>query len=155
MTEGELRERARGLFLDDANLFGCAETTLLTLRGALGLPDDLDSSAVMALNGGVGYSGEICGALSGAAVALGLLAGRLEADHATAKRRARADTARLIEDFRAAFGSVRCRDLCGYDISTREKHDAFIESGVWRTVCMRQIEFVVGRVPSLVNEPPD
>jgi C_GCAxxG_C_C family probable redox protein len=154
MTETELQARARSLFLDDANAFGCAETTLLTLRDALELPGEADPSAVMALNGGVAYSGEICGALSGAAVAAGLAIARAEPDHLAAKRQARAATAELIEDFRQRFGAIRCRELIGLDLSTKERHDAFIASGIWKTVCMGQIEFAVTRLASMLEPEP-
>lgn len=152
MTRRQLRERARSLFLDDANAFGCAETSFLTLRDAFAVAGGLDSSVTMALNGGVAYQGEVCGAITGAAVAAGLIAGRLEPDHAAAKRRARAATAWLVEDFRREFGSLRCRELIGRDIKTAEQHDEFIASGIWKTVCMRQIEFAVDRLGSLMDE---
>jgi C_GCAxxG_C_C family probable redox protein len=154
MTEGELRERARSLFLDDTNAFGCAETTVMTVAGAYGLPEAAGAPEAMALSGGVGYSGEICGALTGAAMAAALVASNLEPDRRAAKRQSQRATARLLEEFRAEFGAVTCRDLIGMDISTPEKHDAFIAGGSWRTVCMRQIEFAVSRLPSLIDEPP-
>ena len=51
------RCRARELYVDDANVHGCAETAFVVLKEAFGLPDATDSSAAMALNGGVAYSG--------------------------------------------------------------------------------------------------
>jgi C_GCAxxG_C_C family probable redox protein len=146
------RDRARQLFLDDANVYGCSETAFITLKEAFRLPDAADSSAAMALNGGVAYSGGICGAISGSALAVGLLAGRRTANHARAKRTARQFVARLVSDFEAEFGSVDCRTLIGRDIRTPEGHAAFIESGVWRTVCMRQIEFAVERLAVLATD---
>jgi C_GCAxxG_C_C family probable redox protein len=153
MAESELRQRARSLFLDDANSYGCAEVTLLTLQRRFRVLDRVDSSAVMTLNGGVAYSGEICGVLSGGAVAAGLIAESQVRDHAAAKRRARAAAARLVEEFRREFGAVRCQELIGCDLRTKERHDAFILSGAWRTVCMAQIEFGVNRLSSLMEEP--
>jgi C_GCAxxG_C_C family probable redox protein len=152
MTETELVERAQALFLENEGFYGCSEATLMTLLDAFGSTGELDPSVAMGLNGGVAYSGEICGAISGAAVAFGSRAASLEPDHLAAKRRARAATARLIEQFRAEFGSIRCRDLSGYDLSSQEKHDAFMASGVWKTVCMRQIEFAVTRAVALVSD---
>jgi len=154
MTEGELKARARTLFLDDANAFGCAETTVMTLAAAYGLPEASAAPGAMALSGGVGYCGEICGALTGSAVAAGLIASSLEPDRKAAKRRAQQAATRLVAEFRGQFDAVRCRELIGMDINTTEKHDAFIAGGTWRTVCMRQIEFAVSRLPSLINEPP-
>ena len=66
-------ERARALFLDDEHPYGCAETTFIVLKEAFGLRDLADSSAAMALNGGVAYSGGMCGAVTGSALAIGQL----------------------------------------------------------------------------------
>jgi hypothetical protein len=69
-------EQARRLFLDRRNVYGCAETTFIVLKTAYGLEDADDSSAAMALNGGVAYGGGPCGAISGPP-GVGLLAGRV------------------------------------------------------------------------------
>ena len=53
----------------------------MVLKEAFGLPDPLDPSAAMTLNGGVAYSGGVCGAISGASLAVGLLASRRFKSH--------------------------------------------------------------------------
>lgn len=138
--------RARELFLDDANIRGCAEATFVVLKEAYGLPGADTSGEAMALNGGIAYSGSTCGALTGAALAVGMLAEREIDDHREAKRRAREAIAATIADFRATFGATTCRELTGLDLSTEEGHRAFIEGGTWRIGCMRQIEHVVERL---------
>jgi len=143
---------ARRLFLDEANGYGCAETTFTVLVGAFGLPDRSDSSVAMAMNGGVAYSGGTCGALTGAAMALGLLANGRIADRPVAKRTARRIAARLIDAFEEEHGSSSCRELIGTDLRTDEQHRAFIESGAWREGCMRQVEFAVRRLAPLADE---
>ena len=146
-------DRARELFLTEDNPYGCAETTLVVLQELFGLPNPTDSSAAMALNGGVAYSGAMCGAITGAAMALGRLAAERIDDHADAKQAAREATQRLMAEFEAEFGGVSCRYLSGYDLLA--EHDAFIDSEVWTDVCMRQIEFAVTHVPSFVSNPPE
>lgn len=146
MTEQEAIERARALFITEDHVHGCAETTLIVLQEAYGLPDPADSSAAMALNGGLAWSGGPCGAITGAAMAAGRLAARRIADHKEAKSVARAITAELMADFQQEFGSINCRDLTGLDISTEEGHAAFIENQVWHTTCMAQIEFALGKL---------
>lgn len=143
MDQDEAICRARVAFLDDRHELGCAETTFVVLAGAFGLPDGAEPSAAMALNGGVGYSGGTCGAITGAAVAIGMLSGSRIAEHRRAKRVARAVTSRLIGEFDAAHGATACRELIGRDIRTSEQHAAFLESGIWREVCMRQIESAI------------
>ncbi len=149
------RARARALFLDDANTYGCAETTLMVLAEAYGLPDAADTAPAMALNGGIAYSGATCGAITGAAMAVGRLTASRISDHSEAKRATRAVTAELMAAFEAEFGATTCRALTGVDLRTDEGHHAFIESGIWRDGCMRQIEMAVARLAPLADEDPD
>jgi C_GCAxxG_C_C family probable redox protein len=145
----DLERRARELFLRDDNVYGCAETTLVALQEHFGFPDAGDSSAAMALNGGVAYSGGPCGAITGAALALGRLAGQRVADHNEAKRVARRLTRDLMVAFEQEFGATGCRELTGYDLLA--DHDAFLAGDVWRTACMRQITYSVERVARLAD----
>jgi C_GCAxxG_C_C family probable redox protein len=151
MTEQEAIELARATFVTEENTHGCAETVLVVLQHAYGLPDATDSSPAMALNGGVAWSGGPCGAITGAAMAVGRLSARRIDDHKEAKRAARAVIAQLMVEFRERYGHTNCADLIGLDISTPEGHAAFIEGQVWHTVCMDQIEFAQSR---LIPAPP-
>ncbi len=99
-------EHARRLFLESRNLYGCAETTFAVLKTVYGLDDPEDTSAAMALNGGVGYGGGICGAISGGALAVGLLAGRRLTSHRQAKRVAREVTAQVMDEFAEVHGAA-------------------------------------------------
>ena len=144
--------RARDLFLTEDNEHGCAETTYIVLKRAFELPDADDSSAAMALNGGVAYGGGVCGAISGAALAVGQLAGWQIQDHSEAKTAARELVIDLMDRFEAEFGSTTCRGLLGLDLRKPGEHDRFIESGVWQTSCMAQIEFAVQHLAELELE---
>ena len=151
MNGAQAVERARSLFLEEGHGYGCAETALCVLKEAFELPDPSDPSAAMALNGGIAYAGDACGAISGSAIAAGLLAGRRIPDHALAKRTARRVTSDLISGFRSEFGSISCRELTGRDLGTKKQHDEFIASGIWRSTCLRQIEFAVYRLAALAE----
>ena len=150
-TSEEAIGLARSLFLRDDNHYGCAETTLVALQELYGFADAANSSAAMALNGGVAYSGGICGAISGAAMAIGRLAEERSSDHQEAKRTARLLVQSLIAGFEAEFNGRNCSQLIDFDISIPAQHDAFIESGVWRETCMGQIEFAVARLSTLAD----
>lgn len=144
-------ELARGLFLRDDNHYGCAESTLVALQELYDLTDPTDSSAAMVLNGGFAYSGGICGAISGAALAVGRLAGDRVPDHREAKRTARRLIQELLVDFEAEFGGRNCSQLIDYEISIPAEHDKFIASGVWRDTCLKQIEFSVAQLSKLAD----
>jgi C_GCAxxG_C_C family probable redox protein len=152
MTEHHAVQIARSYFLDDRHVYGCAETAFVVLKGVYGLDEPMDSAAAMALNGGIAYWGGACSAITGAALAVGMLAAQRIDDHRRAKRVARELTARLMDEFRAAHGAIDCRDLTGYDLRAPGSHDAFIAGGAWREGCMNQVEFVVRRMAPLADE---
>ena len=158
MTSGQreppidVAELARAYYLDDRHLYGCAESTFMVLKTAYGLDDPEDPSAAVALNGGVAHSGGMCGAITGAALAVGMLAEQRIADHAAAKRVARELVAGALEAFREKHGAVDCRALIGYDLRAPGGHDAFLAGGAWRDGCMRQIESVVQHLEVLTDQ---
>jgi C_GCAxxG_C_C family probable redox protein len=152
MTEQEAIERAHSYFLTEDNIYGCAETTYVVLQEVFDLPNATDSSPAMVLNGGVAWRGGVCGAISGAAMAVGRLAEQRVVGHKNAKQTARRIIDLFIDEFQATRGSTDCRDLIGQDIHTDEQHTEFIESGIWRDICMRQIEFAIHHLCCLRDE---
>lgn len=149
MNEEQALKKARSYFLEQPH--GCAETTCLVLQQAYGLPNADDCSAAMVFNGGVAWRGGVCGVIAGVSLAVGRLTAQRIADHRLAKRVGRLIIDRWIDRFEGAYGAVDCRDLIGQDIHSAEGHAAFIESGVWRDTCMRQIEFAVQELLGLRN----
>jgi C_GCAxxG_C_C family probable redox protein len=143
--------KARSYFLTEENIYGCAETTFMALKCAYGLPEPEDSGAAMALNGGVAYGGNVCGAISGAAMAVGMLAQERIYDHKSAKRAARRLIMDYMDEFQRAYRSINCIDLIELDIRGEDEHRQFIESGIWRTACMGQIEFAVRKLAPLYD----
>jgi C_GCAxxG_C_C family probable redox protein len=95
----------------------CAQAVVLS--GLLIMDQDPESTSVAGyLGGGMARMGEACGALTGAAVALGMR--DLLAPGARPKNSAFDPLQRLIRDFEANFGAVTCRGLLGCDISSAE-----------------------------------
>ncbi|HOV93277.1 MAG TPA: C-GCAxxG-C-C family protein [Spirochaetales bacterium] len=145
-------EIARTCFLRDDNLYGCAESVYIALKTVFALENPHVSSPAIALNGGIAYSGTTCGALTGAALAIGEMAEQLTSDHQAAKRSARTVMRDLMIAFKDRFSSYDCAALVPYDLSVPQEHAAFIASGIWRTACMKQIEFTVAKAVELVDQ---
>ena len=145
-------ENARRYFLDAQNRYGCAETTFIILKQVFGLSEPDDSSPAMAMNGGVAYRGNICGAITGAAMSLGMLADRRVPDHRLAKRAARRILDQFIDQFQSLHGAINCRELIEMDIHDDRQHLRFIQGGIWRTRCMSQIELAVRSLAPLADE---
>lgn len=149
MEPSEAANLAKEKFVSDDNYYGCAETTFVVLKHAYGESDPDDSAVAMALNGGIAYAGGTCGAISGAALALGQLAASRIDDHAVAKRVARKLTQQLMDEFHDRYGSTNCIDLTGADFRNEAEHDRFISEGTWRKTCTDQIQFAVARLADL------
>ena len=98
--------------------FNCAQSVL----GACGDYTGLDEKSALAISAGFGggvRSGEICGAISGAVMAIGI---SQPGDPAAPETKARtaAQTKELIKAFREKYGCVRCLELKQAGISCAE-----------------------------------
>lgn len=81
----------------------------------------------------MGRTGLTCGALSGAALAIGLALGRRTSDDS---RQPSYDAAqRVASQFVERMGSGLCRELTGFDLRDPESYRRFRESDVHNRVC--------------------
>ncbi len=88
----------------------CAQSVLLSLGGMTGLDEKTAASVACGFGLGAGCR-ELCGALSGAVMAVGLKYG---ADN---RAQVNAVDREIVAAFREKFGAVRCEDLKAAKIS--------------------------------------
>lgn len=111
----DIREKAEKLHKSG---FNCAQSVL----GACGEYTGLDENTALAVSAGFGggvRSGEICGAISGAVMAIGMAQQKDPADPET-KAKIAAQTKELVKAFREKFGCVRCLELKQAGVSCAE-----------------------------------
>jgi len=100
--------------------------------------------------GGIAGMGEICGVLNGAALALGAR------DMVLVRRGLQEPTSAadplkdILRDFAKEFGSCRCRDLTGYDLSYPEGMEAFKKSEI-RSRCADYVRWTCDRLDPLLE----
>lgn len=109
--------KAVKLFNDGYN---CSQAVLAAFCGPFGLDEKTALTLASGFGGGVGCSGDICGALTGAVMVLGLKYGSADASDKTVKNETYRKTRALVEEFKLQTGSLYCRDLLGFDMSTQE-----------------------------------
>ncbi len=98
------------------NGYNCAEAVLLALAAAAGVPGSpLLPRLATGFGGGVARRQMICGALSGAILAINLTHGRDRA--ADPRDPAYTRVNRLLDEFGKRFGAHDCRALTGYDFA--------------------------------------
>ena len=107
----------------------------------------------IAFTGGIGGQQQApCGAISAAAICLGLHYRRFATDKQKTKQ-IRLDTREhaneLIKDFTKKFGHITCLDLVGIDFSEPGEYQRFQESGVWEEKCDHYVQFVIEKLYEL------
>ncbi len=120
--------------------------------------EDLDLSPQMALKiasglgGGMGRMGEVCGAVTGAFLALGLH--DWQATSVTMEEKNK--VTERVRDFTARFkqkhGSIICRDLLGSDLSQPDGYQQAIDTGAFVSVCRPVVEDAAQILEDMLNE---
>ena len=90
---------------------------------------------------GFGRHGEVCGALSGAAIALGFRFGRDNVADVTAKEATYSKVEALLQAFEMEFGTVICRELISCDLRTPEGIERFKAHDLHNTLCRKFVAF--------------
>ncbi|HPM25080.1 MAG TPA: C-GCAxxG-C-C family protein [Phycisphaerae bacterium] len=114
--------------------FNCSQSVLAAFAEELGLPLPTALRLAAPFGGGVGRRGEVCGAATGALLALGM-----KFDCGTTDKVGKEATyvmaAEFLRRFEAATGHLLCRDLIGYDLSIPEELAAARSAKVFETTC--------------------
>ena len=118
--------------------FNCSQAVFTTFATENGFDEKL--ALKLATNfGGGGRKGEMCGAVSGALMTLGLLAGHNDENDSASKAKAYALSEEFMDRFIEKNGTVVCRKLLGYDLSKPEDMATIKEKGLFKTTCAELI----------------
>lgn len=131
--------------------YNCSQSTLSAFAEELGLPLDLAFRLATPFGGGIGRQGEVCGAASGALMALGLRFGNATPDKA-GKEQAYAIAAEFLRRFEARTGHVHCRDLIQADMTTPGGLAGARERKVFTTLCPGYVAAAVEIAQELLAE---
>ena len=101
-------EKAEKLFLKGYN---CSQSVLLAFSDLTGLDDETAAKLASSFGGGLGRMREVCGAVNGAAMVLGLLRGYSDPDDYAAKNAHYALVQEFARRFKEENGSIICREL--------------------------------------------
>jgi len=89
---------------------------------------------------GVARTGEVCGAVSGALMVIGLAQRMEDIRDPPSRERVYALVHRFMEEFTALNGSVNCTELVGYDLSDPGQYAEAREKKVFATRCSKLVK---------------
>ena len=131
--------------------FNCTQGVFTTYAVEHGIDEKLALRLSTNFGGGA-RKGEMCGAVSGALLVLGLLYGHSESDDLETKAKAYAMSEEYMNRFIRKNGSVVCRELLGYDLSKPEEKAVIMEKNLFRTLCPEMIRSAVEILDELLEE---
>ena len=124
--------------------YNCAQAVLDAFRDETGLDEDLALKIATGLGAGMGRKQEVCGAVTGGILVLGLRHGRGTTDDHSATERTYLRTRELMDRFAAKHGSCLCRQLLqGYDLATEEGLQRAKADDILNKVCRPCVQTVV------------
>lgn len=123
---------AREYFLSGYN---CAQAVFAAFSEELGLEAELAKRIACGFGAGISCRGETCGAVSGAIMLIGLKYGNSQKEDQAAKSEIYALSQEFIRRFEALNGTVKCKELLGYDLSLPEGLDSVREQQLFDIVC--------------------
>ena len=143
-------EKAIELF-SGGNGYNCAQAVIGVFCEENGL--DLNTGFKLANGFGGGIrSGEVCGAVSGAIMAIGLKCGFFVEKDFEQKRFCYKKTDEFIKMFKSENGSILCRDLLGADIRSPDDFKNPEIRELFKTVCPKAIGTAVRIVENMEFE---
>ena len=125
-------ERAAELFVGG---FACSQAVLAAFCENYGLDESMAFRLASGFAGGM-KSAEVCGAVSGAVMVIGLKHGHVNGDIRESRRASGAKVQEFMSMFKSRQNFLTCRDLLGCDIATQEGRQIALDNKLFTTRCV-------------------
>ncbi|MCL2480543.1 MAG: C-GCAxxG-C-C family protein [Spirochaetaceae bacterium] len=128
--------------------FNCAQAVFSSHSADFGVDATMAKKIAGAFGGGMAHNGEVCGAVTGAFMLIGLKYGKCIEGDDDSKAKTYKLASDYIEKFKKEFGSINCTDLLKYDLRIEKEAEKARELGLFKTLC----PILVKRSVELVEE---
>jgi len=124
---------------------------LLAVSQAIDIQSDIIPRIATGLAGGVGSHGEVCGALTGGVLVIGLLYGNDIPDDEV-KYACYDKTSQFVERFKLVNAHIRCRELLQIDLTSDPDFETYKALNLREKVCNAVIHNAVSSLMDLLDE---
>lgn len=129
-------EKANDLF---EKKFHCSQAVFAAFADELGLTEG-QALKIGACFGSGMRQGEVCGACTGALMALGLKYGQADENDMNSRKKTNEVTDKFMNEFKKENGSFICKELLGCDLSTEEGIAMALEKKLFTEFCPKMVE---------------
>jgi len=133
-------DKKESALMDLKNGFNCAQAVSSAFCEDFGINKEQVAKMACVLGAGMARSGEVCGAVSGAFMVLGMKYGSSKPQDTDSKEKSYQMGAKFKKMFEAKHGTVICRKLIDADISTPEGLKAARAKGVFENICTNLVK---------------
>jgi C_GCAxxG_C_C family probable redox protein len=124
--------------------YNCAQAVLYSFKDDIKIDENTALKIACGFGAGMGRKGEVCGAVTGGIIAIGIKYGRGINDEKSATEKTYLKTKELMDKFNDKHGSYVCRELLeGCDLSTEEGQLYFRENDLFNETCKKCVKTVV------------
>ena len=130
----------------------CSESVLMAVcqEFEIEIDDKVIPRIASLFAGGIGNTGGVCGAVTGAVMAMGLVKERGETMEEVLSTLA--VTQEFRRRFEAEMGTINCRELTGTDLTKKEGIEQLMNSDIPQTVCFPAVAIAYRLVVDLLKE---
>lgn len=141
-------DKAKNLF---EQKFHCSQAVLAAFAEELGIIEEQALKLGACFGSGM-CKGEVCGACTGALMALGLKYGQSEKEDLESRYKTSETTSKFLEMFRDENGSYICKELLGCDLATPEGIEYARKHNLFTEFCPKMVISAVKITEQLFNE---
>ncbi len=120
---------------DFKNGFTCSSAVFSAFSGEMGLDGETAKKIACGYGAGISRTGNICGAVSGAIMVIGLKYGKTKRGDDAATEKTRTLVRKFMHEFTQRNGSINCTELLGYNLSKPEEYEKARENKLFVTKC--------------------
>lgn len=131
--------------------FHCSQSVLVAFAEELGLSEEQALKLGACFGGGM-CKGEVCGACTGALMALGLKYGQTAVDDLESRKKTNDITVRFMDLFKKENGSYICKELLGCDLATAEGKQYALDNKLFVEFCPKMVESATRIAEKLLND---
>lgn len=152
----EVKEKAASYFMKkpanfpEGRPFNCCETVLVVLKDSNPqLNSELIPKIGTVVGAGLSLTGNQCGALTGAAMAIGSIYGRNKPEESPGKAWSMGQE--LVRVFKKKFKYTTCRELTGVDLETAEGLQKYFKE-IHDFACTERVKFAVEKTIEIIEK---
>jgi C_GCAxxG_C_C family probable redox protein len=148
LSETSMKRKEQAL-KDLKNGFCCAQAVATAFSVDFGISRKTAAKMASPFGAGMSRTGSVCGAVTGALLAIGMKHGGSAPSETAAKKKGYAVSKGFLNKFVEKYGSTLCPKLIGIDITTDEGMEAARAKGIFDSVCASIVTDTIGMLEDI------